>query len=117
MKLNRRQLLGLGTLLLGAPALVTAKQGAEQSPLFLSAASDADDKHWVLGFALTTTGVTTVFKSALPKRAHHIAVNQQRGFFVVVARRPGTWLSLGDLTTGTLFRDIHVPADRHLFGH
>ena len=117
MKMKRRQLLGLGALLLGSPAFVVAKQSPEQAPLLLSAASDADDKHWVLGFALTETGVTTVFKSALPQRAHHIAVNQQRGFFVVVARRPGTWLSLGDQVTGTLFREIHVPADRHVFGH
>jgi hypothetical protein len=44
-------------------------------------------------------------------------VNEQSGFFLVVARRPGTWLALGDLTTGEIFREINVPADRHVFGH
>ncbi len=117
MKMNRRQILGIGAFLLGAPTLIVAKQHKGQAPLLISAASDADDKHWVLGFTLTAIGVTTVFKSVLPQRAHHIAVHEQRGFFVVVARRPGTWLSLGDLETGALFREIHVPADRHLFGH
>jgi hypothetical protein len=117
MKLNRRHVLGLGTLLLSMPALVAAKHGAAETPLLLSAASDADDKHWVLGFTLTETGATAVFKSALPERAHHIAVNEQRGFFVVVARRPGTWLALGDLATGEIFRELQVPADRHVFGH
>ncbi|MES2626920.1 MAG: DUF1513 domain-containing protein [Pseudomonadota bacterium] len=117
MKFNRRQMLGLGVLLFGTPALVSAKQGAGQSPLFLSAASDADDKHWVTGFTFTEAGAVAVFKSALPERAHHIAVNQQQGFFVVVARRPGSWLSLGDLATGTIVREIRVPADRHVFGH
>jgi uncharacterized protein len=116
MKLNRRQVLGLGALLLGSPAFVAAKHGPGQ-PLMLSAASDANDKHWVLGFTLTETGATEVFRSALPERAHHIPVNQQFGFFVVVARRPGTWLSLGDLATGTIFREFRVPADRHVFGH
>src|SRR5690606_18792439 len=43
--------------------------------------------------------------------------NAAHGFYLVVARRPGTWLLLGDLATGTLFAEIRVPADRHLFGH
>jgi hypothetical protein len=117
MKLNRRQILGLGALLLGAPTFVAAKHKSGLAPLVLSAASDADDNHWVLGFTLTETGATQVFKSALPERAHHIAVNEQRGFFVVVARRPGTWLSLGDLATGVVFHEVRVPVDRHVFGH
>lgn len=117
MKFNRRQLLGLGALLLGSPAFVAAKQDGTNNPLMLSAASDADDKHWVLGFELTETGATEVFRSPVPERAHHISINQQFGFFVVVARRPGTWLSLGDLATGAIFREFRVPADRHVFGH
>src|SRR5688572_732241 len=117
MKLNRRQVLSLGALLLGSPAFVSAKHNPGQGSLMLSAASDADDKHWVLGFTLTESGASEVFRSALPERAHHISVNQQFGFFVVVARRPGTWLSLGDLATGAIFHEFRVPADRHVFGH
>ncbi len=117
MKLNRRQLLGMGAFLLGAPVFACAKQISGTIPLLLSAASDADDKHWVLGFEMTEAGATNVFKSALPGRAHHISVHEQRGLFVVVARRPGTWLALGDLATGSIFHEITVPANRHVFGH
>jgi len=112
--LNRRQVLGLGALLY-APTAVLA-DGA-QEPLLLSAASDGDERHWVVGLRLRDTGAETAFKQQLPARAHHIAINAAHGFYLVVARRPGTWLLLGDLATGTLFAEIRVPADRHLFGH
>ncbi len=117
MHINRRQLLGLGMLLAGASSWVVGKDIPGQASLFLSAAADAADGHWVYGFTLTQTNAEQVFKTALPARAHHIAVNAQYGFFVVVARRPGTWMVLADLHTGNVIRQIQVPANRHLFGH
>jgi uncharacterized protein len=114
--LNRRQVLGLGALLL-APMQATFA-AAKQPPLLISAASDGDDKHWVIGLrANAAGGLDTAFKHQLPARAHHVALNVERGFYVVVARRPGTWMMLGDLATGALHTEIHVPTDRHLFGH
>lgn len=113
--LNRRQLLGLGALW-WAPG--HAAFAAAQQPLLISAASDRDDKQWVVGLrANAAGGLDTVFRHPVPERAHHIAVNAERGFYLVLARRPGTWMMLGDLATGTLHSELRVPADRHLFGH
>jgi hypothetical protein len=114
--LNRRQVLGLGALLCAPMQAVFA--AANRQPLLISAASDGDDKHWVIGLrANAAGGLDTAFKHQLPERAHHIALNVERGFYVVLARRPGTWMMLGDLATGALHTEIRVPADRHLFGH
>lgn len=114
LTLNRRQVLGLGTLLLAPDAELLADT---RQPLLISAASDGDDRHWVIGVRAGSTGVETVFKHQLPARAHHIAIDCERGLYVVVARRPGTWMMLGDLASGALFSEIRVPAERHLFGH
>lgn len=115
--LERRQLLGLGALLLVAAGKLHAGSPQLSAPLFLSAASDANDKHWVLGFSSVGGAIHTEFKRELPARAHNIDVNAARGFAVVVARRPGTWLQLVTLNDGELTQTIQVPADRHLFGH
>lgn len=113
--LNRRQMLGLGALLCAPGSLAFA--GAARQPLLLSAASDGAEQHWVIGMRVGSNGVETAFKHQLPERAHHIAINAERGLYVVVARRPGTWLMLGDLASGALHAELRVPADRHLFGH
>src|SRR5262245_614139 len=114
--LNRRQVLGLGALLCARGSTVFAS--VNQQPLLISAASDGDDKHWVIGLrANTAGGLDTVFKHSVPERGHHIALNAERGFYLVIARRPGTWMMLGDLATGALHTEIRVPGDRHLFGH
>lgn len=114
LALNRRQVLGLGALLC-APGKAVFADG--QEPLLISGASDGDDRHWVIGLRINDTGIETAFKHQLPARAHHIAIDSERGIYIVVARRPGTWLMLGDLKTGALHSEIRVPADRHLFGH
>ncbi len=114
--LNRRQVLGLGALLC-APGPAVFASATQSRPLLLSAASDSDDKHWIVGLRMGDTGLDAVFKNQVPDRAHHIAVNTARGVYVVLARRPGTWLMLGDLATGELHTELRVPADRHIFGH
>ena len=117
---NRRQLLALGSLILAQPlvscASLSTPTGVEGS-LYLSAASDRDDQHWVKGFTLHDGQVNLQFKQALPGRAHHIAVHQENALFVVVARRPGRYLLVGDLNSGEVLANIDIPQDRHLFGH
>lgn len=112
--LNRRQVLGLGAFLCAPGSAVFANA---ERPLVISGASDSDDRHWVIGLRIGANGVETAFKHQLPERAHHIAIDRERGLYVVVARRPGTWMMLGDLASGALHTEIRVPADRHLFGH
>ncbi|HEY0963244.1 MAG TPA: DUF1513 domain-containing protein [Pseudomonadales bacterium] len=112
--LNRRQMLGLGALLCapGSSAFANAAH-----PLLISGASDGDDKHWIVGLRIGAGGIETAFKHPLPARAHHVAIDSARGLYIVVARRPGTWMMLGDLASGAPFSEIRVPDNRHLFGH
>lgn len=115
--LSRRQVLGLGAALLTPGSVVFADAENGSGSLLLSAASAADDTHWVVGVRVQDGVAHTAFRQQLPERAHHIAVNHQRGFYIVVARRPGTWLQLGALATGVLHTELRTPAERHLFGH
>ena len=113
---KRRQFLGLSALLLLPSAMLEA--GTRSAvPVLLSAASDADDKHWLIGFSLQQQSAQILYKQALPTRGHHVAVSQRHGIYVAIARRPGTWLVCGDLHTGAVHDELTVPQDRHLFGH
>src|SRR5688572_12205289 len=94
--LHRRHFLALSALLLNQPARLLAVSGSSKQALLLSAASTKDDQHFMLGFRHDGVALQTVFQQPLPERGHHIAVNRQRGFFVSVARRPGTTLVLGN---------------------
>ena len=114
---SRRETLGLGAALLALAPLPGKATLDNTGPLLLSAASDADDRHWVVGVRWRGTEIETLFREELPERAHHIAVNEALDCYVVVARRPGTWLQLGTLSTGRLHDEVRVPADRHVFGH
>lgn len=119
--MKRRTLLELAALLaLPGSTLaqtVGATQAAATSTLLLSAVSDPDDHHWIVGARATDAAASIAFREALPGRGHHVAVNRQHGCYVVVARRPGTWLLLGDLATGAVLAQLQVPAGRHLYGH
>lgn len=113
--IDRRQLLALGSLLIVKPSLAINVSGSR--PLFLSAATDPQNRHWLKGFQLVDGAVTVVFDQQLPGRAHQIAVHQGTGLFAVIARRPGTYILFGDLNTGEILQEITVPPGRHLFGH
>ena len=113
--LKRRQFLSLGSLLLTHD--VFAVDPVQN--IFLSAATDHDDQHYVFGFTAhpESEAVQSKFSHALPGRAHQIAIHKASGLFAVVARRPGNWMWLGDLATGDIIAKLQVPDDRHLYGH
>jgi hypothetical protein len=117
LTLSRRRFIASSALLLGQPVRVFADTDQARQPLLLSAASNKDDQHFMLGFRHDGITLQAVFQQPLPERGHHIAVNTQRGFLVSVARRPGTTLVLADLEHGQITRTLKVPADRHLYGH
>ena len=118
MKFNRRHFLTLAAGLLGSPVCALAcNNSATNHPVFLSAASDGDGRHWVIGFSLEDQASKEVFRHQLPARAHHIAVNESLGIFIVIARRPGNCLWVGDLISGECLAEITLPTDRHLYGH
>jgi len=114
---SRRNLLGLSALLLVNSSVRAVSSERTASQVFISAASDPDDGHWVRGFATDAQSVNPLFELPLPERGHHVAIHPDGQFFVAVARRPGTWLVLGNALTGELMQTITVPADRHLYGH
>ena len=114
---DRRQFLALSTLLLGPAGRVLAVGDAAATPLLLTAASTRADEHFLVGFRHDGVAFHQVFKLPLPERGHHVAVQAERGFFVSIARRPGTTLVLAELATGNLIREIRAPADRHFYGH
>jgi hypothetical protein len=116
MQFNRREFIGLGSLLLGSPVLASHGQDTS-SALFLSAASNSRDEHWIVGFRWQAEQAVPVFQHALPGRAHHIAIHEGLGIYIVIARRPGSYLWIGDLESGAFLAEITVPDDRHLFGH
>lgn len=117
MQLDRRQFITLTSGLLGSPLFAVARESAQGQALFLSAASDGDDKHWVVGFRQDRDSASEAFRHQLPSRAHHIAVHEDLGVYIVIARRPGSYLWVGDLGSGSKLAEFKVPADRHLYGH
>lgn len=114
---NRRQFLALSAILLSPAARVLAVDTSGAGPLLLTAGSTRDDQHFLVGFRHDGAAFQPVFKLQLPERGHHVAVQAERGFFVSIARRPGTTLVLADLATGNLIREIRAPSDRHFYGH
>jgi len=113
--LSRRHLLGSALALATAPLFARAQNS--RSVVFISAASSDDDTHWVRGLRWAGEAMDGSFALRLPERGHHVAVHPEGRYFVAVARRPGTWLVLGDAQNGILLDTLQVPADRHLFGH
>jgi hypothetical protein len=109
-------LLGASLALLSAPSWVRAV-ASDDSRVFLSAASTLDDTHWVRGLRWRGDAVTQEFALRLPARGHHVAVHPQGRYFVMVARRPDTWLLVGDAARGKELATLRVPDNRHLFGH
>src|SRR5690606_11893141 len=117
LPMKRGQLLGYAAMLCAVPRMALANgTTSAASGLFLSAATDPDEQHWVVGFSVdgpadaagealddahkSAPRIVQRFRQRLPERAHDIAINPQRGFFVVLARRPGTWLQLGSFPDG-----------------
>lgn len=113
---SRREFLGLAALMLLPPTVLQAGTRAS-APLLVSAASDANDKHWVVGLGLNDKTANVLYQQALPARGHYVAVSQRHGIYVALARRPGTWLVVGNLHSGEIHAQIQVPAERHLYGH
>lgn len=121
--MDRRRLLvagAAGMTLLGSGSL-GALGGDAQSALLFSAASldrqDGSREHRLQAFALASERLEARFDVTLPARAHHVALSPQQGLFVAIARRPGRWLVVGDLTSGTVLQTMWLPEGRHFQGH
>lgn len=111
----RRQVLALGSLLLGAVTLggwTLSRKGRD--PLLLSARDDADGGHYAVGYRLDGT---QVFATRVAQRCHDIVEHPSEAVALFVARRPGTESYLIDLTDGSLLQTVKSLPNRHFYGH
>ncbi|HHX81614.1 MAG TPA: DUF1513 domain-containing protein [Pseudomonadaceae bacterium] len=118
--MQRREFLGASVLALANSTWLNsclAGAGENGRPLYLSAAAEPDGSYWLQAFSVQLGALQPHYRIALPERGHHVAVDPARRLFVVIARRPDTWLVLGDLDSGELLQELRVPTQRHLYGH
>jgi len=82
-------------------------------PAYLATLRDAD------GFAVAGLDGAgrMMFRVALPKRGHGIAVTPDRRTAIVFARRPDRFAVVVDLVAGERTGEFETPGDRHFFGH
>ena len=113
--LPRRSLLSLAVMLSLSPCLALSNDKA--APIFLSAATDSDDKHWLKAFTIENNQLTELYSHQLRARAHAATLSSKVDLFVAVARRPGRFMVLGDTLSGNILQEIEAPEGRHFYGH
>ncbi|KKD59351.1 hypothetical protein RN22_16570 [Grimontia sp. AD028] len=116
---KRRRLLlsSLGLLTTGALAggwRVYQNEADKAKPAFLGCAKASDGSFAVT--AVNTNG-EVCFQTSLPGRGHGIAINQNRSFAYVFARRPGQFIESVDLETGAVLHTTSPPAGKFFYGH
>lgn len=123
-ELRRRRFLGLaaagcGWALTGAPVLAAPPDNDRpgRGPVWLSAYA-TDDAQPGYGVAAFDGAGRVLFSCPLPGRAHGVTPHPDGTHAVVMARRPGRWFALLDLTSGTLRgQAVALPSDRRGTGH
>jgi len=79
-----------------------------------SAATDHKGDHWLV---IANAKGETLNQLRLPSRAHQVFKHPSLPLLCVVARRPGKYLSLVHLNTGTLIKTISPSKGYHFYGH
>jgi len=111
----RRSFLSLAILFSANPSL--SNISSSTAPIFFSAATDSDDKHWLKAFSIENELLKELYGYQLSVRAHAVELSNQSDIFVAVARRPGRLLVVGDVQSGKILQEIEAPAGRHFYGH
>ena len=86
-------------------------------PVFLSAATNSDDTHWVKAFTVKNNQLAELYSHQLQARAHAVALSSNTDFFAVIARRPGRFMLIGDTVSGNILQEIEATEGRHFYGH
>ena len=115
VSLPRRSFLSLALLLATKSAFANSLVSSES--VFLSAASDSDEKHWLKAFTIDNDQLKELYSHQLSARAHDVVLNNKSDLFICVARRPGTFLLVGDVTKGNVLQEIQALEGRHFYGH
>jgi uncharacterized protein len=113
--ITRRTLIA-GLIASGATALVSAPLTAGQADdrLLISCARKPDGSFVLVGF--TEKGAVS-FELPLPGRGHATTISPDGKTAVHMARRPGRFMLVADLQTGTLRDLVNAPEGRHFYGH
>jgi len=114
MAISRRALLALLASAPGWPLLSFGSSTGRSSPIYLAARASAKEEFLVSGFTLDGR---VVFDLPLPDRGHSFALHPNGDLAVHLARRPGTFARVIDVSRGTLVSEIACPEDRHFYGH
>lgn len=81
---------------------------------YLSARADGDEHFFLSAF---DSNGRLAYDLPLPGRGHGMAVSPRSRDAVLVARRPGTFLVVFDVTSGEVIHQLESRPDRHFFGH
>ena len=118
LDLPRRSFISLALLLATKPAFSNIRNPFDpSSAIFLSAATDSDQKHWLKALTVDNDQILELYSHQLSARAHAVELSYKADLFVAVARRPGKFMVLGEVQSGTILQEINVPAGRHFYGH
>ncbi|MCB1734750.1 MAG: DUF1513 domain-containing protein [Gammaproteobacteria bacterium] len=114
--MQRRDFLKLAALGLLAPGttLTLPARALSHDVRLLSAASDGDGHHFVIG--LTADGEPR-FRTPLPTRAHAVVAHPDGRHALAVSRRPGRVITVVALDDGRVTHSIEAPEGRHFYGH
>jgi len=115
VQVHRRSFLTMALLGAASPALAIPQ--VSERPVFLSAASDSDTGHWVKAFTIRDNHFEELYSHHLPERAHDVVLHPRKHYYVTIARRPGTFMLLGDVQSGAVLQELDAAAERHFYGH
>ncbi|MEH6446558.1 MAG: DUF1513 domain-containing protein [Oceanospirillaceae bacterium] len=81
---------------------------------YASASVDKEGQHWLVVF---NSSAVEKMRYPLPSRAHQVIKHPIKPWALVVARRPGQYLLVVDLTTAKLVKQVDVAQGQDFCGH
>lgn len=110
--LSRRQIMGMVTL---APLLGWSLFSEVKSTTGYGAFRDANGNYGIA--AINIKDGVPLFYTAMPGRAHDLALSPDSNHLLCMARRPGTYLKVIDARHGQIITQQKAAKGRHLYGH
>jgi hypothetical protein len=114
MAISRRSFLAKASLLLGSATISYMPANAVESHSYASAFTDLNDQHFV---GLFSSAGKLIKSHKTPSRGHAATFSKDGRLAVFFARRPGTWMLVLEVLTGTVLAEIESVSGRHFYGH
>lgn len=112
--ISRRNLIKSGLLFSSLSSWQLLAQEEKPSQLFASAFSLNSQQHF---FTVFNEEGKVSWQQALPDRAHAPIVHPTKALIAVVARRPGFYLDIYDIQTGSRVLRLTPEENHHFYGH